>query len=328
MFGMILREMIYCYESNYMFKINNRINSILSEVSLLNKKCFNCKKGKLISTNEQSTDLKCNICGSKVEVKHSWKNYDNMIEVTGGIVQGVVLFLRKTEKKHINYLIFFGKNGIYKVSSKYLTYKNANNKNKQLFEIIKKKQEKSEKLLEPTEIEINEGRDFLKTLMSFDIKKAKQIKVKKINCDLLDLIGEILLKISDCLPYQETNDTYNQMDINRQILDIKRGYTKFNRYLDDNTESIKSRVDSEYMGGAAGLRKSRVDSEYMGGAAGLRKSRVDSEYMEDTRMRKPCYFFKKGICKKGKNCPFLHQECSFFKTRGGCKRGEECGFLH
>ncbi|XP_045839872.1 putative cleavage and polyadenylation specificity factor subunit 4-like protein [Meles meles] len=46
-----------------------------------------------------------------------------------------------------------------------------------------------------------------------------------------------------------------------------------------------------------------------------------------------CNFFAKGLCDKGKLCPFRHNQgekmvvCKHW-LRGLCKKGDQCGFLH
>eukprot|EP00301_Raphidiophrys_heterophryoidea_P018945 c3939_g1_i1.p1 GENE.c3939_g1_i1~~c3939_g1_i1.p1 ORF type:complete len:445 (-),score=79.27 c3939_g1_i1:63-1355(-) len=43
---------------------------------------------------------------------------------------------------------------------------------------------------------------------------------------------------------------------------------------------------------------------------------------------KPCHFFAKGQCKKGQNCPFVHQVCNNIRMGVPCKYADNCRFSH
>ena len=41
-----------------------------------------------------------------------------------------------------------------------------------------------------------------------------------------------------------------------------------------------------------------------------------------------CYFFEKGTCRNGANCPYRHLQMCRYHAKGTCQKGEKCQFAH
>ena len=86
--------------------------------------------------------------------------------------------------------------------------------------------------------------------------------------------------------------------------------------------------------------KGRSASRGKGTGKGKARSRSPSPASLDTS-KKLCHFFAAGTCKKGKDCPYLHDNkskkpaserggkpCTSFFKNGSCSYGEKCVFSH
>ena len=106
------RELVYCWISDNMniYNLNQRTVSDTIETIFQGIPCLNCNSP-LQGADEQSRDMKCNNCGTPVEIKLRRNliiDQDNNINIDAGVIEGVYRW-----KKENGYIIICSQHGVY-----------------------------------------------------------------------------------------------------------------------------------------------------------------------------------------------------------------------